>query len=95
LREQIGDIRDKTNSIAQEMRMKLKSIKVENDKLEQKNNPAIVKIRTNMHGSLVRKFLDLMQDYQQALSKFDQKIREKAYRQVQLGTLINLVHLLS
>jgi len=86
LREQIGDIRDQTNAVAQEMRVKLKSIKVENDKLEkeQRNNPALIKIRTNMHGSLVRKFLDLMQDYQQALSKFDQKIREKAYRQVQL-----------
>jgi len=86
LREQIGDIRDKTNDIAQRMRVKLKTIKVENDKLEKahKNNPALIKIRTNMHGSLVRKFLDLMQDYQQALSKFDQKIREKAYKQVQL-----------
>jgi len=43
-----------------------------------------VKIRTNMHGALVKKFLALMQEYQQVLSKYDQKIREKAYRQVQL-----------
>jgi len=86
LRDQIGEVRDRTNNIAQDMRFKLKSMKDENDKLEksQKNNPAVINIRTNMHGSLVRKFLDLMQDYQQALSKFDQKIREKAYRQVQL-----------
>jgi len=86
LRGEVNDLRDKTNAIAQEMRRKLKSMKIENDKFQEshKNDPALVKIRNNMHGAIVKRFLALMQEYQQVLSKYDQKIREKAYRQVQL-----------
>eukprot|EP01087_Luapelamoeba_hula_P009468 TRINITY_DN2445_c0_g1_i1.p1 TRINITY_DN2445_c0_g1~~TRINITY_DN2445_c0_g1_i1.p1 ORF type:complete len:349 (+),score=86.12 TRINITY_DN2445_c0_g1_i1:129-1175(+) len=88
LRDNVGEVRDRTNALAQEMRIKMKSMRIENDKFikTHENDPSLVKIRSNMHGSLVRKFLDLMSEYQQVLSKYDQKIREKTYRQVQLGT---------
>eukprot|EP01087_Luapelamoeba_hula_P009469 TRINITY_DN2445_c0_g1_i2.p1 TRINITY_DN2445_c0_g1~~TRINITY_DN2445_c0_g1_i2.p1 ORF type:complete len:329 (+),score=81.37 TRINITY_DN2445_c0_g1_i2:129-1115(+) len=86
LRDNVGEVRDRTNALAQEMRIKMKSMRIENDKFikTHENDPSLVKIRSNMHGSLVRKFLDLMSEYQQVLSKYDQKIREKTYRQVQL-----------
>jgi len=86
LRESVGQVRDRTNAIAQKLRLKMKEMRVENKKFAEshKKDLSLVKIRENMHGSLVKKFLNLMQDYQQVLSKFDQKIREKAYRQVQL-----------
>lgn len=38
-----------------------------------------------MHGSLVRKFLDQMQEYQAMLTKYDKKFRDKAYKEVQIG----------
>lgn len=44
-------------------------------------------IRSNMHGSLVRKFLDLMQEYQAMLTKYDKKFRDKAYKEVQIGNV--------
>ena len=39
-----------------------------------------------MHGTLVRKFLDLMQEYQAMLTKYDKKFRDKAYKEDQIGT---------
>jgi hypothetical protein len=45
-----------------------------------------LQIRSNMHGTLVRKFLDLMQEYQAMLTKYDKKFRDKAYKEVQIGT---------
>jgi len=39
-----------------------------------------------MHGTLVRKFLDQMQEYQAMLTKYDKKFRDKAYKEVQIGT---------
>jgi t-SNARE complex subunit (syntaxin) len=47
-----------------------------------------------MHGTLVRKFLDLMQEYQAMLTKYDKKFRDKAYKEVQIGThtAINIPH---
>jgi len=86
LRQEAGGVRTETDSVAQQMRSKLKKMRKENDDFVKShdNDPSLEKIRTNMHGTLVRKFLDLMQQYQQVLTKYDKKIREKAYRQVQL-----------
>lgn len=86
LRQEVGEVRAQTDQIAQQMRSKLKKMRKENDDFVKShdNDPSLEKIRINMHGTLVRKFLDLMQEYQQVLTKYDKKIREKAYRQVQL-----------
>jgi len=85
-RAHVEEMRSSTDSIAQQMRAKLKRMRKENDDFTKShdNDPSLVKIRNNMHGTLVRKFLDLMQEYQQVLTKYDKKMREKAYREVQL-----------
>ncbi len=80
-------MRAATDAVAQRLRLQMKKMRKENDAFNKThdNDPSLVKIRTNMHGTLVRKFLDLMQEYQQVLTKYDKKIREKAIREVQLG----------
>jgi len=86
IRDELARLRDETNSIGQKMRNELKKMRTDNDAFlrDHSNDPSLCKIRTNMHGSLVRTFYDLMQEYQQILSKYDAKMREKAYRQVKL-----------
>lgn len=86
LRKEVGDVRAATDKIAQQMRVKMKKMRKENDDFanSHENDPSLVKIRSNMHGSLVRKFLDLMQEYQAMLTKYDKKFRDKAYKEVQI-----------
>lgn len=86
LRKQVGDVRAETDKVAQQMRLKMKKMRKENDDFEKShtNDPSLVKIRSNMHGTLVRKFLDLMQEYQAMLTKYDKKFRDKAYKEVQI-----------
>jgi t-SNARE complex subunit (syntaxin) len=82
----VGEVRSATDKIAQQMRIKMKKMRKENDDFEKShdNDPSLVKIRSNMHGTLVRKFLDLMQEYQAMLTKYDKKFRDKAYKEVQI-----------
>jgi t-SNARE complex subunit (syntaxin) len=86
LRQEVGEVRSATDKIAQQMRIKMKKMRKENDDFEKShdNDPSLVKIRSNMHGTLVRKFLDLMQEYQAMLTKYDKKFRDKAYKEVQI-----------
>jgi t-SNARE complex subunit (syntaxin) len=86
LRKEVGDVRAATDKIAQQMRKKMRDMRKENDEFEKSHNndPSLVKIRSNMHGTLVRKFLDLMQEYQAMLTKYDKKFRDKAYKEVQI-----------
>ncbi|ELR24792.1 syntaxin protein, putative [Acanthamoeba castellanii str. Neff] len=86
LRQEVGEVRSSTDKIAQQMRIKMKKMRKENDDFEKShdNDPSLVKIRSNMHGTLVRKFLDLMQEYQAMLTKYDKKFRDKAYKEVQI-----------
>jgi len=86
LRKEVGEVRAATDKIAQQMRKKMRDMRKENDEFEKSHNndPSLVKIRSNMHGTLVRKFLDLMQEYQAMLTKYDKKFRDKAYKEVQI-----------
>jgi syntaxin 1B/2/3 len=87
LRKEVGSVRAATDKIAQQMRLKMKKMRMENDDFDKSHNetdPSLVKIRSNMHGTLVRKFLDQMQEYQAMLTKYDKKFRDKAYKEVQI-----------
>ena len=86
LRDQLATMRNETNDLAGRMRTELKKMRTANDEYIRihDNDPSLTKLRTNMHGSLVRTFFDLIQEYQTILSKHDAKMREKAYRQVKL-----------
>jgi len=86
IRDQLEQLRGDTNTLATNMRNELKKMRTDNEAFlrNHDSDPSLCKIRTNMHGSLVRTFYDIMQEYQQILSKYDSKMREKAYRQVKL-----------
>ena len=42
------------------------------------------RIRTNMHGTLTRKFVDLMGEYQEIQTKYKNKYRERVERQYRI-----------
>ena len=46
--------------------------------------PHQVRIRQNMHGTLTRKFVDLMAEYQELQTKYKNKYREKVERQYRI-----------
>ena len=45
------------------------------------------RIRTNMHQTLTKKFLDLMTEYQEVQTKYKNKYRERVERQYKIGML--------
>jgi len=86
LRQELGEIRSSIQSTASQLHQALNSLKKENDEFNavHDNDPSLCKIRTNMHGSLVRKFFNLMQEYQSLLSTYDSKMREAAVHEVKV-----------
>eukprot|EP01088_Endostelium_zonatum_P000414 TRINITY_DN10692_c0_g1_i1.p1 TRINITY_DN10692_c0_g1~~TRINITY_DN10692_c0_g1_i1.p1 ORF type:complete len:315 (-),score=61.62 TRINITY_DN10692_c0_g1_i1:82-1026(-) len=85
-RKQLTNLRTETNNLASQTRTDLKKMRTSNDEYlrAHKNDPSKTQLRTNIHGSLVRNFFDLIQEYQAVLNKHDAKMREKAYRQVKV-----------
>jgi len=76
---------DETNLAATDVRNRLKEMDAENKKLEGKEKgTAQQRIRSNMHGTLTRKFLDLMAEYQEVQTKFKNKFRERVERQYRI-----------
>ncbi|KAL6060368.1 putative Syntaxin protein [Balamuthia mandrillaris] len=86
LKRDASKIREEMDNTAQEMRVALKRIRKENDQFtkEHNNDPSLCRIRVNMHGSVVRKFMDLMSEYQLALTEADSQSRKAILRQVKL-----------
>lgn len=77
---------DATNLAARDVRTKLKEMDKENKKLEK--GTAEFRIRTSMHGTLTKKFLDVMAEYQEIQTKYKNKFRERVERQYKIGKLI-------
>jgi len=75
---------DETNLAATDVRNRLKEMDQDNKKLEKEKGSAQYRIRTNMHGTLTRKFLDLMAEYQEVQTKFRNKFRERVERQYRI-----------
>merc|ERR1719271_1508507 len=76
-----------TNGAAQQVRNKLKAMDVENkDFARQGSNQGSseARIRTNMHGTLTRKFVDLMGEYQEIQTKYKHKYRDRVERQLRI-----------
>lgn len=77
---------DATNLAARDVRTKLKEMDKENKKLEK--GTAEFRIRASMHGTLTKKFLDVMAEYQEIQTKYKNKFRERVERQYKIGKLI-------
>jgi len=80
--EELEKLIDATNLAARDVRTKLKEMDKENKKLEK--GTAEFRIRTSMHGTLTKKFLDVMAEYQEIQTKYKNKFRERVERQYKI-----------
>jgi len=82
--EELERLIDTTNLQAQEIRNKLKGLDDSSKKNKGKGGPAQAKIRANMQGALTKKFLDLMQEYQELQTRYKNKFRERVATQYKM-----------
>jgi len=83
--QRLDDLMKTTNGVATQVRNKLKSMDAENKDFAQRNvGSSEARIRSNMHGTLTRKFVDLMAEYQELQTKYKNKYREKVERQYRI-----------
>ena len=67
------------------MRNKLKAMDLENKEFARRNEGASeARIRSNMHGTMTRKFVDLMAEYQEIQTKYKNKYRDRVERQYRI-----------
>ena len=78
----LEDLMKETNGAASQVRNKLKTLDLENKDFARRNEGASeARIRSNMHGTLTRKFVDIMAEYQEIQTKYKNKYRERGERQ--------------
>eukprot|EP00276_Gloeochaete_wittrockiana_P010735 CAMPEP_0184643928 /NCGR_PEP_ID=MMETSP0308-20130426/739_1 /TAXON_ID=38269 /ORGANISM="Gloeochaete witrockiana, Strain SAG 46.84" /LENGTH=315 /DNA_ID=CAMNT_0027072197 /DNA_START=138 /DNA_END=1085 /DNA_ORIENTATION=+ len=83
--EELDELMTETNSMAQQIRFKLKSIDKDNQDAVKKNGmTSETRIRTNMHGTLTRKFVDLMSEFQEVQTSYRNKIKSTVERQLKI-----------
>jgi len=71
---------DSTNASSNQIRSKLKIMKVEIDKSDDSNK----RIKTNMHSTLTKKFLELLSEYQTLQTQYKEKVQERVKRQAEI-----------
>jgi len=85
LTEKLEKLMAETNHQATEVRNKLKVMDTENKEFAKREPGASeTRIRANMHGTLTRKFVDLMTDYRELQTKYKNKYRERVERQYKI-----------
>jgi t-SNARE complex subunit (syntaxin) len=77
---ELGTLLDSTNASANQIRSKLKLMKKEIDRSDDSNN----RIKNNMHSTLLKKFLELMSEYQTLQSQYKEKFQERVKRQAEI-----------
>lgn len=83
--QKLEELMKATNGAAQAVRAKLKAMDVENKEYaKQHEGSSEARIRSNMHGTLTRKFVDLMAEYQDLQTKYKNKYRERVERQYRI-----------
>jgi len=82
--DELEQLIDSTNLTAQDIRNKLKQLEENSKKNKGKGGPAQAKIRANMQGALTKKFLDLMQEYQELQTRYKNKFRERVATQYKM-----------
>jgi syntaxin 1B/2/3 len=82
----LDDLIDKTSLLAADIRTRLQEINDRAKELEEEEGEiASTRIRKNMNQSLTKKFLDLMQCYQEVQTNYKNKYKEKMERQIKIG----------
>eukprot|EP00741_Cyanophora_paradoxa_P008756 tig00000140_g8477.t1 len=83
--KQLEEIVDATSEMFHDIGAKLKALNDENKKKSKSEGmTSETRIRTNMHGTLTRKYLDLLREFEEMQSKYKNKIRETVARQVKI-----------
>jgi t-SNARE complex subunit (syntaxin) len=77
---ELEQLLDSTNSSANQIRNKLKVMKSEIDK----SDDAQKRIRSNMHSTLAKKFLEIMTEYQTLQTQYKDKFHERVKRQAEI-----------
>jgi len=87
-KERIEDLTDETNALATRVRNKLTSLDQDLKAMLQRDSSAAqqsdYKIRRNMHATLTKKFMEQMQDYQEAQAKYKRNVEETVKRQFKI-----------
>ena len=88
--DRLEGLMKETNGAAQTVRNKLKAMDLENKEFARRNEGASeARIRSNMHGTMTRKFVDLMGEYQ--VTGLGVRVRVRA--RVRLGLGLGLANL--
>ena len=83
--DRLEGLMKETNGAAQAVRNKLKAMDLENKEFAKRNEGASeARIRSNMHGTMTRKFVDLMAEYQEIQTKYKNKYRDRVERQLRI-----------
>jgi len=77
---ELESLLDSTNSSANQIRNKLKVMKADIDK----SDDAQKRIRSNMHQTLTKKFLEIMTEYQTLQTQYKEKFYERVKRQAEI-----------
>lgn len=84
-RARLEQLMKETNDCAQKVRSRLKGMDQENKDFAKRNEGSSeARIRANMHGTLTRKFVDLMAEYQEIQTKYKNKYRDRVERQYRI-----------
>jgi len=78
---------DTTNAMVTDTRKALDQLKADTAAYQNSKTATAteVRIRTNMHGTLTQKFLELVQEYQEVQTTYRNKFKEKIERQVKIA----------
>jgi len=83
--EKLELLMEATNRAAAEVRNTLKAMDAQNKQLmRDMEGSSEVRIRNYQHGTLTRKFVDLMSEYQEVQTKYKAKYRERVERQYRI-----------
>jgi t-SNARE complex subunit (syntaxin) len=83
--EKLEVLMEATNGAAGEVRNKLKAMDASNKEMMKRDpGSSEVRIRCYQHGTLTRRFVELMSEYQAVQSKYKHKYRERVERQYKI-----------
>jgi len=81
-KEKVEELLNETNQLANILRNKLKAMKEEINELNKEKPDANIRIRVNIQQTLTKRFLDLMQQYQEVQTAYESNFRSKMKRQI-------------
>lgn len=82
----LDDLLQDTSRISMKVKEKLRSIETEHEEYAQEHgtDSSQFKIHQNMHGSITKKFVELMKDYDGVQTKYKSLLRDRVARQVKV-----------